>query len=379
MADNNTYTEVLNTAILTRLSYYHLNIMVELYRRLGSATAIVEQRRELPKMFPGMPHRVVEALNDIETMRERAEEELDYCARHDVKALCLNDADYPHRLQEVPDAPLMLFYKGTADLNSRHVVCIVGTRHCTPYGKDLIGQLVADLARQCPDVLVVSGLAYGVDICAHRECLTKGIDTVGVLAHGIDDLYPAMHRDTANKMVHQGGLLTEFMTHTRADKLNFVRRNRVVAGASDACVLVESAAKGGGLITTRLAREYNRDVFAFPGAVGATYSEGCNLLIRDNGAMLITSADDLLKAMGWETDTKQKQKGNDAVQRELFPNLTAEERRVVDVLRKNNDLQLNMLATQAALPVGQTSSLLFSLEMKGVVKPYAGGTYHLLA
>ncbi len=370
--------EHLNTLILTRLSYYHLNTMVELYRHLGSATAIIEQRQKLAQMFPGMPRRVVEALADIDTMRQRAEEELDYCRQNNVQALCLNDDGYPERLRECPDAPLMLFYKGTANLNARRIINIVGTRHCTAYGQDLIRNLVSDLAKKCPDILIISGLAYGVDICAHRECLSNGLETIGVLAHGLDDLYPTLHRDTANEMVRRGGLLTEFMTHTRADKLNFVRRNRIVAGMSDATVLVESAAKGGGLITTRIAKEYNRDVFAFPGPVGAPYSEGCNRLIRDNGAMLITSADDLLKAMGWEDDQQLAQARRQGVQRELFPNLSEEEQKIVDLLRQNNDLQLNIISVKTGLPIGQATSLLFALEMKGVVKPYVGGTYHLL-
>ncbi len=371
--------ERLNTVILTRLSYFHLNAMVDLYRHLGSATAIIEQRRDLPKMFPGMPQRLVEALKDVETMRQRAEEELEYCDSHGVKALCLNDDDYPARLRECADPPLMLFYKGSADLNARHIICVVGTRHCTPYGQDLIRTLVADLAQACPDVVVISGLAYGVDIHTHRECLRNNIDTVGVLAHGLDDLYPSLHRETANKMVERGGLVTEFMTHTRAEKMNFVRRNRIVAGMSDACVLVESAEKGGGLITTRLAKEYNRDVFAFPGAVGATYSAGCNKLIRDNGAMLITSAQDLLKAVGWEQDSQQQAARKAGMQRQLFPELSPDEQKIVDLLRQNNDLQLNIICTRTGLPIGQGTALLFGLEMKGVVKPYVGGTYHLLA
>lgn len=179
-------------------------------------------------------------------------------------------------------------------------------------------------------------------------------------------------------MVRHGGLLTEFMTHTNADKLNFVRRNRIVAGISDACVIVESAPKGGGLITTRISKEYNRDVFAFPGPVGAIYSEGCNRLIRDNGAGLITSADDLLNAMGW-ADSREvagiKQAG---IALDLFPELSENERLVVKLLQKMNDLQLNIISVKTGIPIGQLSSLLFNLEMKGIVKPYAGGTYHLL-
>ena len=370
--------EILNTAILTRLSYYHLNTMAELYRQLGSATAIVEQRKELRTLFPSLPRKISEALSDIDAVRKRAEEELEYAERHAITVLTPLDDGYPRRLKECDDAPLMLFYKGTADLNATHIINIVGTRHSTPYGQDLIRRFVADLRTLCPDVLIVSGLAYGIDICAHRQALDNGLATIGVLAHGLDDLYPTAHRDTANRMVAQGGLLTEFMTRTNADKLNFVRRNRITAGISDACVLVESAAKGGGLITTRISKDYNRDVFAFPGPVGAPYSEGCNRLIRDNGAALITSAEDLVRAMGWEQDALLAQARRQGIERQLFPDLSADEQKVVDVLQKNNDLQLNIISVKCALPVGTVTSLLFTLEMKGVVKAFAGGTYHLI-
>lgn len=370
--------EILNTAILTRLSYYHLNTMAELYRQLGSATAIVEQRKELRTLFPSLPRRIVEALSDIDAVRKRAEEELAYAERHGITVLTPLDDGYPRRLKECDDAPLMLFYKGTADLNATHIINIVGTRHSTPYGQDLIRRFVADLRMLCPDVLIVSGLAYGIDICAHRQALDNGLATIGVLAHGLDDLYPTAHRDTANRMVAQGGLLTEFMTRTNADKLNFVRRNRITAGISDACVLVESAAKGGGLITTRISKDYNRDVFAFPGPVGAPYSEGCNRLIRDNGAALITSAEDLVRAMGWEQDALLAQARRQGIERQLFPDLSADEQKVVSLLQKTNDLQLNIISVKCALPVGTVTSLLFTLEMKGVVKAFAGGTYHLI-
>lgn len=370
--------ELLNTAILTRLSYFHLNAMVKLYRHFGSATAIVEQRKDLPKMFPGIPAKLKEDLNNIEAMRGRVEEELEYDFEHGVKVLCLNDDYYPYRLKEAPDAPLMLFYKGTANLNSRHVINIIGTRHCTRYGEDLIRRFVAGLHALCPDTIIVSGLAYGVDVHAHREALANGMDTVAVLAHGLDTLYPSSHRDTANEMVRHGGLMTEYMTHTKPDKLNFVRRNRITAGICDATILVESAKKGGGLITARIAREYNRDVFAFPGAVGAPYSEGCNNLIRDNEAGLITSAEDFVKAMGWEDEAVLEKARSQGIERQLFPDLSEEERKVVDILGETNDLRQDIISVKTGIPIGNVIAVLFQLEMKGVVKAYAGGTYHLL-
>jgi DNA processing protein len=288
--------------------------------------------------------------------------------------MTLQDDDYPQRLKECPDAPIVLFYKGEADLNQCHIINIVGTRHCTNYGQDIVRRFVRDLRQLCPDVLIVSGLAYGIDVCAHRQALDNGFETVGVLAHGLDQIYPPHHRSIAVEMLKQGGLLTEYMSQTQALPNNFRQRNRIVAGMSDATILVESAIKGGGLITCRVAQEYGRDVFAFPGAVGMPFSEGCNRMIRNNTAALITSAQDFVESMGWQT-VKQKP---EAVERQLFPDLSAEEQQVVALLQQTNDLQLNLISVKTNIPIGQLTAMLFSLEMKGVVKPLAGGTYHLL-
>ena len=200
-----------------------------------------------------------------------------------------------------------------------------------------------------------------------------------MLAHGLDELYPPRHRDTAKQMLGQGGLLTEYVSETRSDKMNFVKRNRIVAGMSDATILVESAAKGGGLITARIAQDYNRNVFAFPGAVGALYSEGCNNLIRDNGAALLTSAEDFVSAMGWQTYSQLQQARSEGIERDFFPDLTLEELAVVRALSAGGDQQQNQLSVMTNIPVGTLTALLFQLEMKGVVKPLAGGNYHLLS
>lgn len=373
------WQETINAMVLERMNPFHLADVHILYHTLGSATAVMEHRADIRQVIPEATPRLVEALRaDISALQRRAEEECRYCEQYGIQALTPQDEGYPERLKNCDDAPLVLYYKGNANLNARRVVNIVGTRRCTIYGQDLIRRFVFDLRAACPQVLIVSGLAYGVDICAHRAALECGYETVGVLAHGLDDLYPSRHRATAQQMVGQGGLLTEFMTGTNADKINFVRRNRIVAGMSDACILVESAAKGGGLITADIARSYGRDVFAFPGRVGDLYSEGCNNLIRDNGAALITSAADFVHAMRWEGDARVAQAQSEGIQRNLFPDLTAEEKAIVDVLLKNNDLQINMLATQAGLPVNRVAALLFELEMKGLVRTLAGGMYHLL-
>ena len=352
--------------------------MLELYRKVGSATLIMEQKDHIKDILPDASDKLINALQNADEARKRAEEELEYDIQYGIQPICMNDDRYPQRLKDCDDAPLMLFYKGNANLNQQRVINIVGTRHCTPYGEDCIRRFITDLKQLSPQVLIVSGLAYGVDIVAHRQALDKGYDTVGVLAHGLDDLYPSRHRDTALRMIEQGGLLTEFLTRTNADKINFVRRNRIVAGMSDACILIESAAHGGGLITCDISQAYGRDVFAFPGRIGDAFSEGCNNLIRNNGAGLITSAADFVKDMGWQDDATLMRAKQQGIERSLFPELSTEEERIVNVLSKHNDLQINMISVQANIDIGQLTALLFTLEMKGVIKTLAGGMYHLL-
>ena len=370
--------EIISAIALTRISYFSLAELLELFRRVGSAQEIVAHSQHIRDLLPEASDRLTQAFTDIGQALRYAESELRTAESMGVRPLVMGDDDYPSRLLECPDAPLVLYYQGSASLNQKRVVSIVGTRRCTPYGQDLVRRFMSELRSLCPQVLVVSGLAYGIDICAHREALAQGYDTVGVLAHVLDDLYPPSHRLTADQMLKQGGLLTEFPTGTRPDRLNFVRRNRIVAGLSDATLLVESAIHGGGLITTRIANDYGRDVFAFPGAVGAPYSEGCNDLIRQHGAGLIMSAKNFVEAMGWQNDAQLSEAQAQGIERQLFPELTADEQRVVAVLQRKNDLQINILSVQSGIAVGPLTALLFSLEMKGVVRTMAGGTYHLL-
>ena len=370
--------EIISAIALTRISYFSLAELLELFRRVGSAEEIVAHSQHIRDLLPEASDRLTQAFTDIGQALRYAESELRTAEGMGVRPLVMGDDDYPSRLLECADAPLVLYYQGSASLNQKRVVSIVGTRRCTPYGQDLVRRFMSELRSLCPQVLVVSGLAYGIDICAHREALAQGYDTVGVVAHGLDDLYPPSHRLTADQMLKQGGLLTEFPTCTRPDRLNFVRRNRIVAGLSDATLLVESAIRGGGLITTRIANDYGRDVFAFPGAVGAPYSEGCNDLIRRQGAGLITSAKHFVEAMGWQNDAQLSEAQAQGIERQLFPELTADEQRVVAVLQRKNDLQINILSVQSGIAVGPLTALLFSLEMKGVVRTMAGGTYHLL-
>ena len=370
--------EIFYTMALTRISNFNFQQALELYRTVGSAQLIYEHRNDIGDIIKDGSPRLKEALKVWDEPMKRAEFELKFMQEHQIRAITLNDDDYPQRLRECADAPIILYYKGNADLNQSKIISIVGTRQCTQYGIDLIRRFVSDLRRHCPEMLIVSGLAYGVDINAHRQALAQGYPTVAVLAHGLDHIYPYHHRDTAAQMLNHGGLLTEFMTQTNADKPNFVRRNRIVAGLSDAVIVIESKSKGGGLITADIAQSYNRAVFAYPGAVGMSCSEGCNNLIRDNVAALISNADDFVRAMGWQDETKRKEALSDGIERNLFPDLSPEESSIVKQLQQTNDLQLNILSVKTGIPIGHLTALLFQLEMKGVIKPLAGGMYHLL-
>ena len=375
------HDEIYYTIALTRMTGFNAAQAQQLLQALGSSKTVYEHRNDIGDVVPDATPRLRESMKHWDDALRRAAAEMEFITQKGIRALTIQDDEYPQRLKECPDAPVILYYLGSADLNQRYVLNIVGTRHCTNYGKDLVRRFVSDLRQLCPQVLVVSGLAYGIDICAHRNALEQGYETVGVLAHGLDQIYPYAHRDTAAEMVRHGGLLTEYVTQTEALPNNFRQRNRIVAGISDATILVESAIKGGGLITCRIAQEYGRDVFAFPGAVGMPYSEGCNRMIRNNTAALITSAADFLEAMGWDTIkdmplwlTPPPRSAGSA----QIPDLAPEEEAIVRLLQDTNDLQLNIISVKTNIPIGQLTALLFQLEMKGVVKPMAGGTYHLM-
>ena len=360
---------------LTRISGLGLIGACSLVRTLGSASSVFQHRKELKELIPEVSDKLIKALDCPEAFR-RAEQELEFAEKNQIQCLTLNDSSYPSRLRECEDAPLALFYRGNAPLNVQRVISMVGTRHATKYGEDLCTSFMQDLVNLCPDTLVISGLAYGIDIHAHRAALEQGFPTIGVLAHGLDRIYPAAHRKTAIEMMDHGGLLTEFMSETNPDRQNFVKRNRIVAGMSDATIVVESAAKGGALITAELAESYHRDCVAFPGRATDIYSAGCNELIKNNRASLILSAEDFVNAMGWNTTYRNPKR---AVQRELFPNLNDEEKIIVNLLQQYPDgIQMNMLVIEANIPINRMSALLFELEMKGIVRALAGGMYRLL-
>lgn len=375
---------------LSRMGYHNITVLRELYNAWGSMADIVKQHAHPEQLAPNMPERLLAAFAHTDEHLKRADEEMRFAQDNNISIITLADDAYPQRLKACFDAPLALFFKGNANLNAKHCISIVGTRKATPYAADCITQLTARLKQLCPDILIVSGLAYGVDIMAHRQAIDHALPTVAVLAHGLDTLYPSRHRKEATLMMQNGGLLTEYFSQSKIDKRNFLQRNRIVAGMSAATLLVESAEHGGGLVTCRLAQSYQHDVFAFPGSINNPYSVGCNRLIRDNMAGLVTSAEDILKAMAWEEDMKETVATNGAssngastmgssvlgatsVSTAKVPNGA---QGVLDVLTKENDLHIDIIATRAGLPVNKVLALLFQLEMSGMVSSLSGGRYH---
>lgn len=367
-------TELLNLIALQHIPGVGSITAKRLLEQVGSATPLFEHRTELPSIIPGVQPALVKAL-DCPSALQRAEREIEFIERHNITCLGYHDEGYPTRLRECDDAPTLLFYRGSTTLNPRRVISIVGTRKCTDYGRDLCENFVRDLSAMFPDMLVVSGLAYGIDICAHRAAIKEGLPTVGVLAHGLDRIYPAAHRNTAAQMTTCGGLLTEYMSHTEPERSNFLQRNRIVAGMADATIVVESAAKGGALVTANIANSYGRDCFAFPGRTTDLASAGCHRLIRHNQAALITSAEEFIEAMMWETAQDKKPK---ATQQTLFPELSEEESCIVQAIERYPDgATINTLVIDTRLAVHRISALLFELELRNVVRPLAGSRYKL--
>lgn len=299
-----------------------------------------------------------------------AEKELAFIDKHKIQTLFFQDENYPKRLLHCFDSPALLYYKGNANLNASRIVSIVGTRNPTDYGRTVCENLVQDLANE--DILVVSGLAFGIDTVAHKTSLKNQMQTVGVLAHGLDRIYPTINKTIAKQMVGAGGLLTEFRHATIPDKQNFPSRNRIVAGMSDCIIVIESDLKGGSLITAELGNGYNRDVFAYPGRASDTKSTGCNYLIKANKAALITSANDVLLTMGWKKKEKLKKKQ----QRELFIELPEDELAIYNLL-KNGPMHIDDLYIQSQLSGSAAAQALLMLEMQGIITSLPGKKYEL--
>jgi len=337
----------------------------------GSVEAVFHEKHSALMKIPGVGNHIAGAVRRREIFG-RAEKEIRFMERHDIRAVFYLDNDYPVRLKECDDGPLLLYVKGSADLNHPRVVALIGTRSMTAYGQSKCGELVQGMKPL--GVMVVSGLAYGVDACAHKAALQNGIPTTAVLGHGLDRVYPHLHQGLASKMLGSGGaLVTDFISGTRPDRENFPKRNRIIAGLCDAIVVVEAAVSGGALITANIANTYNRDVFALPGKVSDTYSQGCNKLIKINKAHLIENVADLQYIMNWEPGTNNR----NPRQASLFVSLTAEEKELVEFFKSHPEAGIDQIVAGVPYNLSKTTSILLNLEFKGVIKPLPGKKFRL--
>jgi len=340
-----------------------------LLERFGSAEAVFRVPLKDLKHAEGIGEVRAKGFKDPVVMT-RAQDELDFVLKHDIQTIYFNK-NYPARLSNCVDAPLLLFYKGNANLDATRIVAIVGTRKNTDYGHKLTEELVEGL-KTLDNVLVVSGLAFGIDAIAHKKCVQLGLPTVGVLGHGLDRIYPYTNKALADQMIENGGIMAEFPSLTLPDRNNFPMRNRIVAGLSDITVVVESHVTGGALITAQMASGYNREVAAFPGRVNDSRSAGCNELIRRNIAAMITKAEDLVEMMNWGNEGKTK-----AVQKQLFLNLTPEEQKIVDLLQAKENVHSDELFHHTGMASSQLAATLLQLEMQGIIKTMPGKMYKI--
>lgn len=335
----------------------------------GSVEAVFSENKIALEKIPGIGESYAKSVLNQKVFN-RVDEEIKFIEKNKITPLFYLDKEYPKRLTHCEDSPVLLYFKGKANLNSEKVISIVGTREATDYGKQLCEKLIADLVQYNP--IIVSGLAYGIDVCAHKAAMDNNLTTVCGLGHGLDKIYPAIHKSTAEKMLENGGWLSDFTSGVAPDRENFPRRNRIVAGMSDATIVVESKAGGGSLITADIANSYNRDVFAFPGRVNDDCSLGCNNLIKQNKAALIQSAADLIYILGWEQKIK-----NAPIQKQLFVELKPDEEILVNLLKEKDSVNVDDICLFAKMPMSKVSSLLLTLEFSGIVKSLPGKRYRL--
>lgn len=305
------------------------------------------------------------------TVFESAEKELQFIKNNSINTLYFKDNNYPEKLKHCLDGPILMFSSGDIDFNSKRIISIVGTRQITAYGTEFCKKLIADLAPLNPTI--VSGFAYGVDIIAHQAAMEHNLQTIGVVAHGLNQIYPKQHTKYVAKMEKNGGFLTEYWSNSNPEKENFVKRNRIVAGISEATIVIESAAKGGSLITANFANDYNRDVFAVPGRITDKFSQGCNNLIKTQRANLINSAADLVYILNWDIETKSK-----SVQKQLFVSLDTDEQKIYDFLQKNGKEILDIIALECEFPIYKISGMLLNMELKGVIRPLPGKLFEAI-
>ncbi len=358
---------VLHQLAITYLKNIGPTLAKSLIGQFGNAEKVFDATPSKLLKIQGIGEKIVKQLNFREAI-EKAEKELKFVEQNNIQILFYTDNNYPKRLKNCHDSPILLFYKGNSDLNAKRIVSIVGTRNATEYGRGLCKQLIEEL--ELLNVLVVSGLALGIDGAVHKECLKRNINTVGVLGHGLDKLYPSQHKQIAEKMIECGGLLSEYPSGSKPDRENFPQRNRIVAGIADATIVVEASLKGGALITAEIANSYNRDVFAFPGRVGDEFSEGCNFLVRNNKAALLSCAADLTYILGWEDNSLVKQPHEQLI---LPLGLTDEEELIYETIRLSNvPISIDDLTLRTQLTTSKLAMNLLNMEMQGLIHSLPG-------
>jgi DNA processing protein len=338
----------------------------------GGVEAVFTEKYHRLLKIPGIGELTAKAIAN-QNVFSRAEEEAVFIEKYRITPLFYLDTDYPRRLKNCIDSPMMLYYKGNTNLNNTRAISIVGTRKATNYGKDFTERLIRELIPY--NVLIVSGLAFGIDTCAHKAALECGLATIGVLGHGLDRIYPVQNRSLAGKMVEHGGLLTDFPSQTNPDRENFPKRNRIIAGASDATIVIETGLRGGSLITADIANSYNRDVYALPGRSGDEHSIGCNWLVKTNRAALCDTPEDIISNLGWELNEKPT---SGKKQRELFIELTEDEEKIVSVLKANGDVAVDQMSEATSLPASKLAAALLNLEFEGLLKCMPGKVYRLI-
>ncbi|WP_044223142.1 DNA-processing protein DprA [Chitinophaga pinensis] len=366
--------ELRHQIALTQIPQIGDIVAKKLLAHFGSASEVLNASRKELGNIPDIGIVRADAIFQFRDYR-KADKEIDFLEKHNIQAIFYTSTAYPKRLHHCADSPVMLYYKGTTNLNAARMVSIVGTRTPGEYGKNMCAQLVEALTSH--NVVIISGMAYGIDIIAHKRAVQQRIPTIGVLAHGLDRIYPQQHRSTAMEMIDNGGLLTEFPSYTQPDRQHFPMRNRIVAGIADATIVIESGTQGGSMITADIANSYNKDVFAIPGRANDPHAAGCNELIRTNKAMLITSATDFLQTMGWHTDnTPSAVKFNP--QKELFITLDDAEKHIVTLFSGDAEKHIDELRKESHLPGSQVNSLVLKLEMRHVLKSLPGQKYQLV-
>lgn len=358
-------TELLHILALLKIEGVGDIVAKKLINHCGSAENVFKATGKTLKTIDGIGDSLVKKLKD-KTVFDKAERELDFIEKEKINCLFYKNEQYPERLKHCIDGPIVLFASGNFNFENRKMISIVGTREITSYGTSFCKKLIEDLAVFNP--IIVSGFAYGVDIVAHQAAIDNNLQTIGVLAHGLNQIYPKTHKKYVTKMEENGGFLTEFWSNSNPEKENFVRRNRIVAGMSEATIVIESAEKGGSLITATMANDYNRDVFAVPGRTTDKFSQGCNTLIKTQNANVMTSAADLVYVLGWELGTKEVK----PVQKQLFVELDCDEQKVYDYLLKNGKQLLDIIALECEFPIFRISTLLLNMELKGVIRPLPG-------